>query len=154
MDLGSLLIMVGLLAVVIVFLARPLVERNQAAPADGGSRLSVLLAERDQILAMIREVEMDHAMGKVAAEDFQAQRAALVTRGAAVLREIDTLGGTAATRGGATDDLEAAIEARVASRRAGRAGEAGFCTRCGQGLQSGDRFCVRCGTPAPQEKEA
>lgn len=147
MDLGSLLIMVGLILLVVAFLARPLAEKRTSAVTAGEHRLSALQAERDKILTMIREIEMDHAMGKIGADDFRAQRAALVARGASVLRELDMQGAAAAP-----DDLDAAIEAAVAARR-GRTppGPKGFCTRCGQPLQRGDRFCPRCGAPAPQE---
>jgi hypothetical protein len=147
MDLGSLLIMVGLIVLVVAFLARPLVEKRASAVTAGEHQLSALQAERDKVLTMIREIEMDHAMGKIGADDFQMQRATLVARGSSVLREIDRLGAAAAT-----DDKDAAIEAAVAARR-GRTppGPKGFCRRCGQPLQRGDRFCARCGAPAPQE---
>ena len=152
MDLGSLLIMIGVTVLVVAFLARPLVVRRASAVTAGERQLSALQAERDKILTMIREIEMDHAMGKIDADDFQAQRASLVERGSAVLREIDTLGGAAPAGKVPADDLDAAIEAAVASRRG--AAPAGFCTRCGQALQRGDRFCARCGAPGPQERGA
>jgi len=150
MDLGSLLIMVGLVVAVVAFLARPLVENRSLAVTAGDRRLSALQAERDAILTMIREIEMDHAMGKICEDDFQEQRGALVARGSSVLRELDALGGT--FRG---EDLDAAIEVAVAERR-GRTppAAAGFCEHCGRALQRGDRFCARCGAPAPQETGA
>ena len=155
MDLGSLLIMIGVTVLVVAFLARPLVERRASAVTAGEHQLSALQAERDKILTMIREIEMDHAMGKIGADDFQAQRSALVVRGSAVLREIDALGGATAASTVPADDLDAAIEAAVASRRGtAPATAADFCTRCGQALQRGDRFCARCGSPAPQETGA
>jgi len=142
MDLGSLLIMGGLCVAVVAFLARPLMQTRAPAMAPAEQQLSVLQAERDKIVTMLREIEMDHAMGKVGADDFQAQRAALVARGATVLREIDALGVAADSA-----DVDAAIEAAVAARRgAGAAGRGEFCTRCGQALRRGDRFCARCGT--------
>jgi zinc-ribbon domain len=149
MDLGSLLIMIGLILAVAAFLARPLVENRAGVVKAGDHRLSALQAERDSILTMIREIEMDHAMGKICAGDFQEQRAALVARGAAVLRELDALGGVGAPE----DDVDAAIEAAVAARRGGTAPKAaGFCAHCGRALRRGDRFCASCGTRVPQEK--
>jgi hypothetical protein len=150
MDVGSLLIMMGLALAVVAFLARPLLQDRVSAIGPEDQEPSVLQAERDKILVMIREIEMDHAMEKIGPDDFQAQRAALVARGSAVLREIDALGGAAGS-----GDLDAAIEAAVAARRrAGPAGRAGFCARCGQPLQRSDRFCPRCGAPASQESGA
>ena len=150
MDLGSILIIVGLIVAVVAFLARPLAENRVSAVTAGDHRLSALQAERDKILTMIREIEMDHAMGKIREHDFQEQRAALVARGATALRELDALGGAHAA-----EDVDAAIEAAVAERRGRTAPKAaGFCAHCGRALQRGDRFCASCGTPVPQEKGA
>ena len=162
MDLGSILILIGLTSLVAVFIVRPLAERRSSLVTPEEHQLSALQAERDKILAMIREIEMDHAMGKIRPEDFESQRAALVARGSGVLREIDSRGGAPAIPT-TVDELDAAIEAAVVSRRApavaagaspATAGAAGFCTSCGQRLQAGDRFCARCGTPVPQEARA
>jgi len=155
MDLGSILILIGLTVLVLAFLARPLAEHRSRQVTPEEHVLSGLQAERDKILAMIREAELDHAMGKIPDSDFEVQRAALVARGSAVLRQIDAQGGAPAGPA-ATDDLDAAIEAAVASRRAPAAvgSAAGFCTTCGQALQAGDRFCARCGAPVPQEANA
>lgn len=155
MDFGSILILSGLTVLVVAFIARPLAERRSRLVTAEEHVLSGLQAERDKILAMIRETEMDHAMGKIPDSHFETQRAALVAQGAALLREIDAQGGAPPAPASA-DDLDAAIEAAVASRRAPAAagGAAGFCTTCGQAMQGGDRFCARCGTPVPQEAQA
>lgn len=155
MDFGSILILIGLTLLVAAFIARPLAERRSRLVTPEEHLLSGLQAERDKILAMIRETEMDHAMGKIPDSDFEPQRAALVARGSSVLREIDAQIGAPASPA-AVDDLDAAIEAAVASRRtpAAPGSASGFCTSCGQPLQAGDRFCVRCGTPVPQEARA
>jgi hypothetical protein len=150
MDLGSLLIMIGVALAVAVFLARPLMEERAAPIGAEEHQLSVLQAERDNVLMMIREIEMDHAMGKIGPDDFQAQRAALVARGSDVLRRMDALGGSSSG-----DALDAAIEAAVAAKRGlAPAGAAGFCTRGGQELQAGELFCARCGTRVTQETGA
>ena len=77
---------------------------------------------------MIREIEMDHAMGKIPAEDFEMQRAALVARGI-VRAARDRRPGRRAAAEPADGDLDAAIEAAswlAAAQPA--AGTAGFCT--------------------------
>jgi hypothetical protein len=148
MDLGSLLIMLGLIVAVVAFLARPLVEKRTSAVTAEEHRLSALQAERDKILTMIREIEMDHAMGKISEDDFRTQRVALVARGSAVLRELDALGGASAP-----GEMDAAIEAAVAARRGRTPPKASdSCMQCGRALRRGDRFCASCGTPVPQEK--
>jgi len=155
MDLGSFLIMTGLGLLVVAFLARPLMERRAAGVTADEHLISALQAERDKILTMLREIEMDQAMGKIGAEDFQVQRTAHVNSGSAVLRELDGLGVVPADGPAEPEDLDAAIEAAVAARRrAAPTGDAGFCTRCGQPLQPNDRFCARCGAPVLQEAGA
>ncbi len=155
MDLGSFLIMTGLGLLVVAFLARPLLDRRVSGATADDHQLSALQAERDKILTMLREIDMDQAMGKIGADDFQTQRAALMTHGSAVLRELDALGEVPAESTPGSDDLDAAIEAAVAARRgAATTGAASFCTRCGQSLQPHDRFCARCGAPVLQEAGA
>lgn len=151
MDLGSLLIMTGLGLLVVAFLARPLVDRRAAGATADDHHLSALQAERDKILTMLREIDMDQAMGKIGADDFRVQRAALMAHGSAVLRELDARGVGPAVGAPGPAELEQAIEAAVAARRgAAKAGGPGFCTRCGQPLQPNDRFCTRCGAPVLQ----
>jgi hypothetical protein len=150
MDFGSLLIIVGLIVAAAAFLARPLVEGRPSAVTVEDRRRSALQAEREVVLALIHETEMDHAMGKVDDAGFQEQRAALVARGAAVLRELDSLGGVSAL-----DEVDGAIEAAVAARR-GRPADRipRICAHCGRTLQQDDRFCPTCGTPTSQERRA
>jgi len=144
MDLAPLLVVLGLAAVAVAFIARPLIEGGGREPDAVERRLSALRAEQDQTLALLHELDMDYAMGKIEPEDYQAQRAARVGRGAAILREIDELQG--APSAGATASADQDLEARVAQLRV-RAG--GFCGRCGNPLVLEDRFCSRCGQPVP-----
>lgn len=151
MDAGSLLVGIGLAVAVAAFVARPLREKRALHGTGGDHQVSALRAERDALLTMIRELEMDHAMGKIADGDFLAQRAVLVGRGASVLRQLDEHAAAPAAR----DEVEAAIKAAVAARR-GRAATpaARFCTHCGRDLQPEDRFCAHCGKPVRGEKSA
>ena len=144
MELAPLLVVLGLAAVTVAYIARPLVEGRSREPDARERRLSTLRAEQDQLLDLLHELDMDYAMGKVEAEDYQAQRAARVHQGAALLRELDELRAAAPAVAPAvlTDD---SLEARVAQLRT-RAG--GFCGRCGNPLVLEDRFCSRCGQPA------
>jgi hypothetical protein len=145
MDLAPLLVILGLVVVTLAFIARPLVEGRSREPDARERRLSALRAEQDQTLALIHELDMDYAMGKIEPADYQAQRSARVGQGAALLREIDELQ-AAAPLGAASppsekdDDLEAQI-ARL------RRQAAGFCSRCGNPLVVDDHFCSRCGQP-------
>src|SRR3990172_5279669 len=91
MELAPLLVVLGLAAVTVAYIARPLVEGRSREPDVRERRLSALRAEQDQLLDLLHELEMDYAMGKIEPDDFQAQRAARVHQGAALLRELDEL---------------------------------------------------------------
>ena len=69
----------------------------------------------------------------------------LMQQGAGVLREIDSYevipGGTQLE-----GDLDAQIEAAVASIRGTGEVPAGFCPSCGKPVRAGDQFCTHCGS--------
>jgi hypothetical protein len=143
MELAPLLVVLGLAAVTVAYIARPLVEGRSREPDARERRLSALRAEQDQLLDLLHELDMDFAMGKVEPDDYQSQRAARVSHGAALLRELDELrAASPAVMAAAFHDDD--LEARVAQLRI-RAG--GFCVSCGHPLVLEDRFCSRCGQP-------
>lgn len=111
MDLGSLLLVLALLVLVGLFVARPLFERKAipvpALAEQEDQELSTLLAERDRILNALQELDFDRDLGKVPEPDYPAQRAALLQRGAEVLRRLDERRARASA-----GDLEAAIASR------------------------------------------
>jgi hypothetical protein len=133
-------------------------EKRGFSVTDASRHLSELQAEQDQILLVLQELDMDHAMGKIPSEDYEAQRPGLIARGAAVLRELDELGALAppdtvqpiGTNGQEEGDLDAIIEEEILRRRkSSRDEESGFCTQCGNQLHAGDRFCTSCGAKVP-----
>ena len=148
MEPAALLVILGLAIVATAYIVRPLREGSAREPDARERRLSALRAEQDQTLSLLHELDMDYVMGKVTPEDYQVARAARMSRGAALLREIDELSevapGTAAPQVSVAMPLD--IEARVAQLRAHAAG---FCGNCGSPLALGDRFCSRCGHPVP-----
>ena len=153
MDVGTILFGLALIVIVAFLVARPLIERR--GPRDGGpDPASHLTAEKESVLAAIRDLDFDHATGKINAEDHAAQRAQLTARAVSIMKELDSLGlapAGAAPELESPSDLDAQIEARVAARR-GRASStvsaespAGRCPACGSPSQAGDRFCHKCG---------
>lgn len=165
MDFPSLLLTLALALIVAAFVMRPFVglpprARPRDETADDSS--TDLLIERERLLNALQELDFDHALGKIADEDYAPQRAALVAEGVKVLKALDRLGPSArdgrdeiedrvrqARRG--AEAVEVEIEAAVAAYRQ-RAGEPrsspdGFaCRHCGHPRNPGDRFCGRCGT--------
>lgn len=134
MEPTSILLSIALTALVAFLVARPLLTRavppRRAGPADE------LTAEYETVLAALRDLDTDHATGKIAVEDYEPQRAALTARGVALLRQMDET--TAADP--AEDEIEAAVRARRAVPAA-----AGFCHQCGAPRLADDRFCAKCG---------
>jgi hypothetical protein len=145
MDLGSVFLGLGLAILVAAILARPLLEGGAGQVVGQDSRLSALQADRDRILTRLQELDMDAEMGKILQEDYEPERAVLMQQGAGVLREIDSYKPIPEeTR--LEGDLDAQIEAAVASIRGSGEVPAGFCPSCGKPVTAGDQFCTHCGS--------
>jgi rubrerythrin len=163
MDLGAILLLLAVLIMVVLFVGRPLMIR-QAASNKQAHAESSLLAERDRVLTALQELDFDNTLGKIPAEDYPAQRAVLVQRGAEVLRQLDELKGKrpaqsearveaavaarretakpARQKAASEDDLEDLIARR---RQARKEKTAGFCPKCGKPVMRSDKFCPGCG---------
>ncbi len=166
MDIGAILLFLAVLVVTVLFIARPFLDKRRPAVAAGGHELSALMAERDSIITALQELDFDNSLGKIPAEDYPQQRAALLQHGAQVLRKIDLLSPKTASSGDAEIRIEAAIAARradfavqgssgdvdddleslIAARRSERNEKSGgFCSNCGRPIMASDRFCPYCG---------
>jgi hypothetical protein len=84
-----------------------------------------LEAQRESLYTQIKELDLDHATGKLNDEDYARLRADLVAQAAAVLKQIDgvtqspasaTVKVAAPTPTAGTDDVEALIAARRKTR--------------------------------------
>lgn len=167
MEAGALLLLAALVTGVVLFVARPF-EGQPASAGGDGHALSSLLAERDRILSTLQELDFDHALGKVPAEDYPRVRADLLQHGAEVLRRLDALAPQASPAGrgksveSRLEDAAAAgradaavrpappsdddLEDLIARRRTVRKEKtAGFCPACGRPALLSDRFCSSCG---------
>lgn len=121
MDIASILLILAVAVLVAMYVSRPFFSRTPLAKnvdADPREReLSALLAERDRLLTALQELEFDQALGKIPAEDYPEQRAALLAAGAEVYRKLDEMEeSTPATS--AEDRLEAAVATRRADAAA------------------------------------
>lgn len=173
MEVIAILIGLVILAAIAFYLSRPLVPSRRAAKSNGADALS-LEAQRESLYTQIKELDLDHATGKVNEEDYARVRADLVAQAAEVLRQIDGVVQPAASAAKialsatppAEDDLEAIIAARrksrltstpkttdvdveaaIASRRKTAASPASdsTCPKCGKPINADDAFCAKCG---------
>ena len=121
--LGSLFLVLALVVAVALFVGRPFLQKkfveigelqDQGGTGSLEHRLSAMLAERDRVLTALQELEFDHTLGKIPAEDYPLQRAELLQKGAYILRELDRMQAGDKSALSAEDRIEAA----VASRRA------------------------------------
>lgn len=172
MDLGSIMLILALALGVGIFITLPFTWQNAGEKLVADQKTSdnldhvrsTLLAERDRVLTALQDLDFDQALGKIPAEDYPVQRAALVSTGAEVLRQLDQLEPEKAMEYSVEDRLEAAVAARradlrrspsngdddlemaIAARRRDRQDKsAGFCPKCGNPVLSSDVFCARCG---------
>ncbi|MGB3713884.1 MAG: zinc ribbon domain-containing protein [Candidatus Promineifilaceae bacterium] len=175
MTIGSILLGLALLALVGLYLARPLLA--PAARRRRQSSYSELQDLKESYLTQIRSLDFDYTTGKIPEENYQQQRAELMAGATDVLKRMDALEGAAMPTEPAPHaqsepalsdtDIDADIEAAVYRMRqshhapastgsepdvvspvapATANGEPKFCPKCGQGTDPGDKFCVNCGT--------
>jgi hypothetical protein len=142
--LGGIVLLV---VVVAMYVGRPLLGGAAALdPVD--PRAVALLTEREAVLATIRDLDADHAGGRLPESDYQRLRAESVQRGVTLLAALD---GLAAEAAGATAALSAELEAEVAAARGatGARPPGQYCPACGHACGAADRFCGGCGQTLP-----
>jgi hypothetical protein len=145
----------GLVVLLAAWISLPL-WRGGAPVLPPDPRAVALLAEREAVLATLRDLDADLAAGRITAEEHAPLRARAVQRGVVTLAALDRL---EADYAGQAARLAAAIEADVVAARqaearpapAGGAGapgrSTGACGRCGGSLGPADPACGRCGQP-------
>lgn len=174
MELSSLFVALALTLLVAAFIARPLIERLNDK-SDMAEAADALIAQREAVLTELRDLDFDHATGKVGEADYAEQRARLVAKGAVILQEL--AGRTSAPaspgnhavepRSSAQDTLDDEIEQLIAARRAARHQAVAqtplpvapdpltpTCPHCAARIVPGDRFCAKCGTKLMTTPEA
>lgn len=165
MEIGAVFIILALAILAGLYISRPFSDeraqghylKHKTALSQAEQRHSALLAERDRLLAALQELDFDHQLGKIPAEDYPSQRAGLVKSSVDVLKALDEIGKNASQPAAGLPTEPAAsrrlnlptdeLEVQIAARRARRNGKtAGFCPSCSKPYQKSDRFCSRCGT--------
>jgi hypothetical protein len=166
LDIIAILIGLIVLAAVAFYVSRPLLKPRGAASL-AADTLS-LEAQRESLYTQIKELDLDHATGKVNEEDYARLRAELVAQAAAVLKQIDGVAQAqpAFKPAAPNDDVEALIAARrktrsipaakaadadveaaIAARRKAAASSTSdlTCPQCGKPINADDAFCAKCG---------
>ena len=107
-----------------LFVGWPLLRAERDQPQEGADDTRPLERQKREALAAIKDAELDHAMGKLSDEDFDAQ--------------------TQRYR-----DQALAAMAALAHTQRGAAGErrtrGAYCPGCGTKLAAPGNFCSRCG---------
>ncbi|HNT53959.1 MAG TPA: zinc ribbon domain-containing protein [Anaerolineaceae bacterium] len=154
MDVGSFFLIIAITLLAGIWIIRPffqsqaskaLVEETACPPE---IRRRNLVGVQERILAAIQELDADSDLGKIARDEYVAQRSRLVLSGAVVLEQLEAIPDTPEQTGASLFSAEedAALATRLAARRAVRQEmAAGFCPQCGRPVQQSDRFCAHCG---------
>lgn len=165
MEIAAILLTTGVTILVGLYLYAPLLERQGRRVTAEEHELSSLLAERDRVVNSLQELDFDFKLGKIPEGEYPAQRAALLQRGADILRQIDSFSPQSASAQDTESRLEKAVAARradasakqapptdddlesliVARRKARKSKSAGFCPKCGKPVLATDKFCPSCG---------
>jgi ribosomal protein S27AE len=121
MDIGSLFLILALVVLVSLFISRPFFEPRRDQPTPAGEmtielehKRSALLAEYDQALNSIQELDFDHDLGKIPEGEFPLQRMSLLQDAARLLDQLDAFQG-AASPATVEDRIETAINSRRAN---------------------------------------
>lgn len=120
----------------------------------GGRARAAIDREKTLVLRAIKELEFDHAMGKVSDQDFAEMGLRLRTRAAGLLRQLDAgaayateieqeLARRLAAAGVAAASVAAAAPGVAVAAAAPRTDR--FCTQCGAAATATARFCGQCG---------
>jgi len=165
MEIAAILLTLGVIVLVGLYLYSPLLERQGHRVTLEEHELSALLAERDRVVNSLQELDFDFKLGKIPEGDYPTQRAALLQKGADILRSIDAY----SPQVDPSQDTESRIEKAVAARRADASNTqaeitddeiesmivsrrkshknkpAGFCPKCGKPVMASDKFCPSCG---------
>ncbi|MBI5841516.1 MAG: zinc ribbon domain-containing protein [Chloroflexi bacterium] len=168
MELGAIFLILAVLILVGMYLYAPFMSRGRRATANESHEVSSLMAERDRVINSLQELDFDFNLGKIPSEDYPAQRALLLQKGAEILKKLDELSlaltpsllrqaqdnASPAGRGGSEEDR---IEKAVAARRADASAETPQLTdddiesmlaarrRAHKDKSAG--FCPKCGKP-------
>ena len=134
------LILIMILLATVVYILQPYWRKRAVVNSGSGNgQLIDLVEKRDCLLAQIKELEFDHEVGKVSAEDFAEINARYRTETIDILRRIDGRSGN--------NRPAQKLEEELGQLRSQRKKGMKFCGQCGNSVGKQDRFCLDCGHP-------
>lgn len=143
----------ALLAAFVAVLVYPVLAAPRAwrRPMGGDRRRLELTERKEQIYASIKELELDHGVGKMSRDDHDSLRAELESEALGVLSRLQQL-----EAGDPDRDLRRRIEEEARTLAAAPPDPAPDpCPGCGRNREPAHRFCPGCGrrlddpSPAP-----
>lgn len=112
MSASGIIFTAGLTLVILLLILGPFFTSRGERNAQDVQTLTELRVQYDRILTNIRDLDEDHAIGKLEQDVYGPERSRLVAQGVALLKQIDER--SASVTGEATDT---AIEEAIAARR-------------------------------------
>lgn len=149
------MVLVGIGSFLLLLVVAYLIVSPALVPdaADATSASAGVRVRKDQLLAGIRELDLDLATGKIDEADHRRFRAATLAEAAATLHELELLEAEEALQeeeeGRLPDADDDPLETLIAERK--RRLEEHACPACGSSVEPDDAFCRRCGTPLEEE---
>jgi cytochrome c-type biogenesis protein CcmI len=119
-SLEGLLFTIILIGMVALWVFYPLFTAGKSKATTDSQTRERLLTLYEQTLRNIRDLDDDHATGKISTEDYQREREDATQRGIALLKALDSLEAQGIMTPDAQKDvaMDDAIEAAVAKYRA------------------------------------
>jgi hypothetical protein len=120
-----------LVAAILIYIGWPLYRPETAAvtAVGEGDDYHKLLYKKDASLMAIKDLEFDYKTGKIDEDDYRELKKSFESNAVAILKAIDQV-----KKGG-----------NVSPQDGSESKAAGFCSSCGNMLNSGDLFCPQCG---------
>lgn len=167
METGAIFFTLAVITLVGMYVGQPFIQQRGRRATQEDHEVSALLAQYDRAVSTLQELDFDHSLGKIPAEDYPVQRAELLAQGADLLRQLDAISATSAAatagthngRRGRERDAESRMEAAVAARRADASAnrttvllddddiESMIASRRKAHKEKSAGFCPKCGKP-------
>lgn len=132
-----------MLAIAVSVVAYPFFQPSTAKLRSRGAlsneEQAELVVRRDATYGTLKELDLDHEMGKLSSDDYQVLRNRYRAQAVDILQELDSRQAEVQV----ARDL--ALEREIAARRRRQRDPAAYCSGCGHTVEPEDRFCRRCG---------